>query len=163
MRMDDVLALVREERVRQLERYGQQDLDDGTGPLAQWAVPVSLEPAKVLEGRLREAYEKWEATHGAPTWRHLVVEEVAEALQETDPARLAEELTQVAALCVSWVEALRSRHEEWGIRVDVEQVVTDPDWQCPADVMRSTHGFALRGPVTLVHRQLGEKEWKTYA
>ena len=40
---------------------------------------------------------------------HLVREEVAEAFAESDPARLREELIQVAALAVSWVEKIDAR------------------------------------------------------
>jgi hypothetical protein len=41
-----------------------------------------------------------------PTWRLVLAEEVAEAFAETDPARLREELIQVAATAVRWVEAI---------------------------------------------------------
>jgi hypothetical protein len=39
----------------------------------------------------------------------LVREEVAEVFQETDPVKLREELVQVAALAVSWIEKIDAR------------------------------------------------------
>jgi hypothetical protein len=109
-----VLARVLAERHRQVERYGLNDeCPDGTGSGVQWlrsaGVNLDLCDATEIEAAFREEYEKFEARHGVPTWMHLVREEVAEAFKESDPARLAEELVQVAALCVSWVEALGRR------------------------------------------------------
>ena len=64
-----------------------------------------------FEDICRADYEFYEKLHGQPTWMHLVREEVAEAFKEADPTRLEEELLQVAALCVSWVEKLQMRRE----------------------------------------------------
>ena len=103
-----VLLEVERERKRQFQQYGtNEDLEDGTG--GQWAWPVSMATANALEERFRVDYDKHEARHGRPTWMHLVREEVAEAFQETTAERLREELLQVAALCVSWVEKIDAR------------------------------------------------------
>lgn len=108
---ENVLMDVEEERSRQFHRYGtNEDLEDGTG--GDWLWPVSMAPADVLEKMFRTDYEKHEARHGRPTWMHLVREEVAEAFQETDRTRLREELIQVAALCVSWVEKIDTRGQK---------------------------------------------------
>ena len=105
---ENVLMDVEEERSRQFHRYGtNEDLEDGTG--GAWARPVSESSAEVLEKLFRADYEEHEAQHGRPTWVHLVREELAEAFQETDHTRLREELLQVAALCVSWIEKLDTR------------------------------------------------------
>ena len=107
---DAVLSLVREERARQFARYGtNDDLPDGSGPLTRWLLPYTAEGAQTIEGDLREDYEEYEEEAGAPTWVHLLREEMAEAFAEGDPQRLEEELIQVAALAVSWVESLRTR------------------------------------------------------
>jgi hypothetical protein len=105
--LEDVFA----ERCEQERRYGHVNdlLLDGTGPEATWLPEVVSETAGAIQLDLRTDYEKFEAEHGLPTWMHLVREEVAEAFQEDDPARLEEELIQVAALCCSWVERLRKR------------------------------------------------------
>lgn len=104
---------VLEERHRQFTRYGTNNsLEDGTGPLERWLVPVSGMTADMLEKEIRSGYEHHEDVHGAPSWRHLLLEEVAEAFQEEDPVRLREELMQVAALAVSWIETLDHRTAE---------------------------------------------------
>lgn len=103
-----VLDLVLEERVAQEARYGEANLTivNGTGPETRWLQPLSQVSAVQIQKALRRDYEEFEDETGAPTWVHLVREEIAETFQEEDPARLAEELIQVAALCVSWVERL---------------------------------------------------------
>lgn len=106
-----VLMEVRERRVAQYTKYGTNEtLEDGTGPRVQWL--VDTEPgwdAQTIEGGLRQGYERYERRKGAPTWMHLVREEVAEAFMEDDPGRLRDELLDVAALCVSWIEKLDNR------------------------------------------------------
>lgn len=105
-----VLRDVKAERARQFAQYGtNENLEDGTGPNERWLLPITGTNATRLAGALRAAYEEYEAEHGKPTWMHLILEEVAEAFTETDPARLEAELIQVAALCVSWVEKIRAR------------------------------------------------------
>lgn len=103
-----ILDLVFDERQSQEARYGEtsQKLEDGTGPEVRWLGPYTGDSAFEIQEKLRGDYEDYEEETGAPTWVHLVREEVAEAFLEVDPARLAEELIQVAALCVSWVERL---------------------------------------------------------
>ena len=108
-----VLGDVLGERAHQFARYGtNSNLRDGTGPNVGWLAPCSYIDATLVQTRFREDYERREARHGAPTWMQLVREEVAEAFQESDPVRLREELVQVAALCVSWVETLDARAAE---------------------------------------------------
>lgn len=103
-----VLDLVLEERKAQEARYGEANtkLESGTGPSFSWLLPYTQASASRIQEQLRADYEDFEEETGQPTWAHLVREEVAEAFQEADPERLAEELIQVAALCVSWVERL---------------------------------------------------------
>lgn len=103
-----ILDLVLEHRQVQEARYGDVNLHivDGTGPEARWLLPFTGMSAEQIQKELRRDYEDFEAETGTVTWAHLVREEIAEAFQEEDPERLAEELIQVAALCVSWVERL---------------------------------------------------------
>ena len=104
-----VLNDVKAERARQFAKYGtNSDLEDGTGDV-QWLLPLSIEYAPHIQDSLRVDYEAYEAVTGLPTWMHMVREEVAEAFSETEPARLREELLQVAALAVSWIEKLDAR------------------------------------------------------
>lgn len=109
----EVLADVRAERSRQFARYGtNEDIADGTGPGVEWLQGADgWSSAKDLEVELRAAYVEYEQQHGTPTWRHLVLEEVAEVFMEDDLSRLREELVQVAALAVSWIEKIDGRNE----------------------------------------------------
>lgn len=112
----NVLSDVRAERARQFARYGtNEDLLDGTGPEVEWFATYRAED---IEKSLRAQYEAHENEFGKPTFRHLVLEEVAEAFQENNPRRLREELLQVAALAVSWVEKIDARIPQW---VDVPE------------------------------------------
>jgi hypothetical protein len=106
-----VLADVAAERGRQIAHYGNNsDLADGTGLDQPWlGLGFEQHTAWDIQIDFRADYESYEAAVGKPTWMHLVREEVAEAFQESDPARLRAELIQVAALCVSWIEKLDAR------------------------------------------------------
>ena len=123
-RTPGVLQEILAERGRQVVRYGDNsDLEDGTGPRVQWAFPLLYARADRIEMAFRVGYERYEERNGKPTWMHLVREEVAEAFKESDPVRLREELLQVAALCVSWVEKLDERaHIRSIVHDEIEKV-----------------------------------------
>ena len=100
-----VLAEVEEERGRQDAKWGQQDHADGTGPAVAWLAPANA-------AWLRDwARDRCDAEHhaGCGTFASILFEEVAEALAEDDPAALRTELIQVAAVAVSWAEAIDRR------------------------------------------------------
>ena len=108
-----VLSEVRDERGAQFARYGTNEtLLDGTGKSARWLAPVSDTSAVSTERLFRENYESFEDAYGSPTWMHLLREEIAEVFVESDTDRLREELIQVAALAVSWVEKIDARGTE---------------------------------------------------
>lgn len=116
----NVLSDVRAERARQFATHGtNENFLDGTGPDVKWFGDVTASQA---EQTLRTNYEAYEAEHGVVTFRHLVAEEVAEAFQESNPARLRAELLQVAALAVSWIEKIDARIPEWRDLEDMEPV-----------------------------------------
>lgn len=92
-----VLSDVAAERAAQDAMWGVQDFPDGSG--------TAFEPRAARakdDGRAA-----WSA--GELTWRHVLVEEVYEALAEPAPDRLRAELIQVAAVAVKWVQALDRR------------------------------------------------------
>ncbi|MFI6922831.1 hypothetical protein ACIBIZ_23010 [Nonomuraea spiralis] len=93
-----VLADVTAERMAQDALWGMQALPDGTGG----------EHRTAESDRARDETEA-AARRGALTWRHVLVEEVLEALAESDPVRLRAELIQVAAVAVKWSQALDRR------------------------------------------------------
>jgi hypothetical protein len=100
--VDRVLDEVFDERRRQHTKWGEQNHPDGTDLF--WSrLAEALDPK-----RAKEHCDEG-TTHGFLTFAHILVEEVAEALAETDPERLRAELLQVAAVAVSWVEAIDRR------------------------------------------------------
>lgn len=103
-----VLDMVARERVAQEAAYGPRNarLDDGSGPETRWLGPYTQVSAERIQEDLRADYEEYEDETNTVTWTHLVREEVAEAFAAPNSIRLAQELIQVAALCVSWVERL---------------------------------------------------------
>jgi hypothetical protein len=96
--LDRVLADITAEREAQHAVHGvQHHLPDGTGP--QWA--------QLADNARRECEQA--AAAGRLTWRHILLEEVAEALAEDDPALLRRELVQVVAVGAQWLQAIDNR------------------------------------------------------
>jgi hypothetical protein len=95
---DNVLCEVADERIRQDEKWGEQNHPSGTGgvTLRRWADQD--------RSICQEAFRK-----GVGTWRHILNEEVSEALAEDDPAKLRTELIQIAAVATAWIEAIDRR------------------------------------------------------
>ncbi|MET8151380.1 hypothetical protein ACIBSW_25410 [Actinoplanes sp. NPDC049668] len=92
-----VLTEVAAERRRQDERWGQQNHPDGTG---HWHAADAALARKECEQA---------AETGSLSWRHILLEEVAEAAAEAEPGDLRNELIQVAAVAVAWAEAIDRR------------------------------------------------------
>ncbi|MEU0656086.1 hypothetical protein ABZ485_28110 [Streptomyces albogriseolus] len=86
------------ERQRQLAKFGDQHHPDGTG------YPSSDTEADLQRHRCQAAFRE-----GRGTWEHVLTEEVAEALAESDPDKLRAELIQVAAVCAAWIADIDSR------------------------------------------------------
>jgi uncharacterized hydantoinase/oxoprolinase family protein len=95
---DLILLELEAERLRQDRKWGEQNHPDGTG-------------GDVSEALACMARIVCEERHGAGvgTWRDILAEEFHEAVAETDHVRLREELLQVAAVAVAWVEAIDRR------------------------------------------------------
>jgi hypothetical protein len=49
------------------------------------------------------------AKHGGADWRAVLLEEVFEAMAESDLVKLRAELVQTSAVCVAWIEDIDSR------------------------------------------------------
>lgn len=98
---DDLMSVLLElfqERARQDERWGEQNHADGTGRPGDEIV------RDVAQRTCRQA-----DAAGRVTWRDILLEEVAEAFAETDPAKLRKELGQAAAVCIAWMQGLDRR------------------------------------------------------
>lgn len=88
-----VLLEVLEERARQDQRFPDQHLPNGTAELGDANDEIHAKARVRANDSL-----------GILTWRDILAEEVAEAFAEAEPTRLREELIQVAAVAVRWVE-----------------------------------------------------------
>lgn len=114
-----VLSEVGDERTRQDAKWGEQNHPDGTGPDTQpldamwWGFPDPSGPfeentAKALAEAATATTDR-HATHGVVTFADILLEEVFEALAESDLAKLRIELIQVAAVATQWAEAIDRR------------------------------------------------------
>lgn len=92
------LENVGRELLRQHRKWGEQNHPDGTGQTYAAAVREAA----------RQATDK-AAAAGNLTWRLILLEEVWEALAETDEDLLARELEQVAAVAVQWRTTITRR------------------------------------------------------
>lgn len=92
------VADVDAERQRQLAKWGEQHHPDGTGGSG----------ARYVADRYRSIVDHALQADG-PVWRDVLLEEVYEALAETDPVHLRTELLQVAAVCAAWITDLDHR------------------------------------------------------
>lgn len=91
----EVLGAIADERRKQDEKWGEQTHPNGTGC-----------PGSALEADLFRAACNFAAKTGTVTWAHILLEETYEALAETDPATLREELVQLAAVAAAWIECI---------------------------------------------------------
>lgn len=108
----EVLAAVAEERHAQDMKWGRQDHPDGTSPDMEYgwshADGTVFTMAEVAEQAKEDC--DFAAQTEILTWFDILQEEFFEALAEEDPARLREELVQVAAVAVAWIEAIDRRN-----------------------------------------------------
>ena len=103
--LEAVLFEVAQERARQDAKWGEQNHPDGTA--RPWPAIFRLSFADCAQiARLQVDHE---AKIGTSNYTSILLEEVFEALAETDPAKLREELIQIAAVCVQWVQAIDRR------------------------------------------------------
>ncbi len=99
MRLSYAEGDIRRERDAQEAKWGQQNHPDGTGDSHARLV---ADHARVM---CQEA-----AKDGRTTWKHVMWEEVAEAFAERDDKPLRDELVQVAAVAIAWIEAIDRRN-----------------------------------------------------
>lgn len=104
-----VLCDIDDERDRQDEKWGEQNHSDGTGPGMGLTRIWDLQPDE-MANLMRHLCEM-AALNGHLTWRHILLEEVFEALAEGDPVKLRTELIQSGAVITAWVEAIDRRSQ----------------------------------------------------
>lgn len=94
-----ILGDIDHERDRQDAKFGPvHNLPDGTSR-QDWGV-IEAAAKAICDAASRD---------GKVTWRDILMEEVAEAFAADDPQHLREELVQVAAVAVKWIEAIDRR------------------------------------------------------
>lgn len=118
-----VLDEVAAERQRQDEKWGKQnhpDIESRDIPHVTrhfYAHKADLwrqnneERAKAKTTSRCAAHCRAAGPHTHTAWDGVLLEEVYEALAESDPAKLRAELVQVAAVATAWVEAIDRRAE----------------------------------------------------
>lgn len=97
------LADVAQEQARQLRLWGEQNHQDYGSVDDMRCFGASAEWWKVVNAARVEL--------DSITWDGILLEEVFEALSCEDVNSLREELAQVAAVAVSWIEAIDRRDE----------------------------------------------------
>jgi len=100
-RNDGIFDEIFVERIRQHAKFGEQNHPNGTGHSNQIA------QAEIARARC-DAY----FSMGIGAWDLILLEEVWEALAESDPEKLRTELVQVAAVAVAWIEAIDRKRGE---------------------------------------------------
>lgn len=100
------LAEVALEREAQDRKWGEQNHPDGTGP--NLLMPNGGITADLYREAMRDRCDQMHR-FGAGTWEHILTEEYAEALAESDPDKLRTELLQLAAVAVAWAECIDRR------------------------------------------------------
>jgi hypothetical protein len=107
-----VLEEISHERGRQINKHGDQShLPDGTGDDRHLVRLTELPTYGTLSYVARATTDEHaqRGGTGTVTYADILVEEVFEALSESDPSRLRAELVQVAAVAVQWVETIDKR------------------------------------------------------
>ncbi|MBP2583363.1 hypothetical protein J3A78_003841 [Streptomyces sp. PvR006] len=114
------------ERQAQLAKFGEQKHPDGTG------LPGDQGQADIARRICQKA-----ADGGTLAWRHILQEEVREALAESDLVRLRAELVQVAAVAAAWARDIDTRPHPMICAHCEQPIPVDP------------HGHTWHGPVPL--------------
>lgn len=113
--------------------------------LAEWARGAGLYPEtdSFPDGTGGGGRRTWEAIaklacdratrEGTCTWAHVLDEEAAEALAETDPVKLRAELIQVAAVALHWASNLdrRGASPGDGNPITLCGICRKPQFKCP--------------------------------
>ena len=107
------LSDVQNERARQDAKWGEQNHPDGTGADTKPLRTIcSDETGAAALADLATFATDTAAELNLVTWRDILLEEVFEALAESDPAKLRTELIQTAAVATQWAEAIDRRAAE---------------------------------------------------
>jgi hypothetical protein len=102
-----VIAEVAAERARQEAKWGEQNHPNGTGPEhVCWPAVASASNTYANLAARAKASTDTAARLGGLTYADIFLEEVFEAMAESDPVKLRAELIQSAAVAVAFVEKI---------------------------------------------------------
>ena len=98
--MQEIINKIVEERNRQIDKWGIQDLPSVKGyiPAVYYNIPTMEEAKEVCDDRARIKQL---------TWADILLEEVCEVVEAPNDENRIEELTQIAAVCISWIENIK--------------------------------------------------------
>ncbi len=107
--MDQIFKDIQKERERQDQKWGEQSHPSVVEGLELFDLPEEYQvPSENRAKRLcEEAFET-----GKPTWAVIAVEELCEAIQSPDDKLRREELVQLAAVLVHWIEDIDKKLEK---------------------------------------------------
>lgn len=97
--MSAVFEELAAERARQDAKWGPQN-HPGVDPFVDYGIPTADVARTACETAAKQR---------SVTWGHILVEELAEALEAGSEAALRRELVQVAAVAVAWIECIDRR------------------------------------------------------
>jgi hypothetical protein len=102
--INDIASEIMDERVAQIERWGQQDHPSSHSDLEIHQAKKAADYWKAVNDRRVE--------DGTLSWDGILLEEVFEALAESDDTLRREELVQVAAVAAAEIEEIDRRASE---------------------------------------------------
>lgn len=102
--LKDIYDLIREERKHQDKKWGPQNHPSFTEWAQGYGIPTENEAKVACDAAFAEG-------HG--TWSHILIEELAEAVFAKTEEKRKEELIQVAAVAIAWIESIErnERHK----------------------------------------------------
>lgn len=108
--INNILQLVNNEVVKQHQKWGQQNhpsLDPVLLNRSGVCTPERMCQEYEIPGELRSQFlceNAFKKNQG--TWAHIAVEELCESISEFDPEKRKQELIQLAAVCISWIDSI---------------------------------------------------------
>ena len=106
--MKEIIEQIKAERIRQDNKFGVTS-HDSVNP----TIPRKFRNKFYGICSEEEARERCEGNHlhKSITWSHIFIEEVAEVVNSKDERDRREELIQVAAVCIAWLEDIDRKKE----------------------------------------------------
>lgn len=98
---DVIIAEVLAERSRQDGLWKQQNHPSVGGDISRYELPTEQRAKELCEDTFKA---------GNGTWAHIILEEFVEAVNAKDETHRREELVQLTACCLAWIECLDRRN-----------------------------------------------------